>query len=169
MRKTDVRTEADINQYLTGARKIKFLSDRVVSEQPTLREIFTALITNEPATCYMRGGEHCPQGRYRSLYDFTLLAKKYVPEATLKDVLFLLFDYYSTPNGRNVRRLLYCPTVRRYNFRGSWPSGGTGGAVSLQILRDITSAISMDYSNFRYGDVSDMVNTCYAEFLLTRV
>lgn len=169
MKRTDVRTEADINQYLAGARKIRFVSDKVVPQQPTLRQVFTALITNEPATCYMKGGEHCPQGRYRSLYDFSLLAKQYVPGTTLKDILYLLFEYYSTPNSRNVKRLLYCPTVRKYNFRASWPGGGAGGAVSTQLLRDIVSAIHQDYHFFRYGEVNDLVNRYYAEFLLDRV
>lgn len=165
MRKSDVRTAENIDQHLAATRKIKFRDDTLVNETSTIRNIFSTLISNEPETTYMRGGSHCPRGRYRSLYDFTKLSKQYRPNTTIKDIIFLLFDYYYDSQNRQVKRLYYCPDIRRYNFRVR--TYGYAG-LSPTIIRDITFALRTDYPSLGTARAGAIVQEYANEFLAAR-
>lgn len=122
MKKTDVKTVEDIEQYYKKCRRLKFKEGK---EPKDLKEVFARLLGNDTsATCGARGGHHCHNGKYRSLDDYIAVSKTYFPDLTVKHIISELMynfskDKYKASTTRNEDYYVcarYCPNIRKDNF-----------------------------------------------------
>ena len=145
MKKTDVVDLESLEKYYSKVRKIRF-ADEVVIE--SLDDIYKNLFPCEPGsrygqsdTYYSKGAHHCPRQRYRSIDDFIKLCKKYFPDTTLKTIFAFLKEKEEFYEKISIRQHLgYCPTIRKYNYRGFTSSKYTMSIVDYN-LRDLNPAI----------------------------
>jgi hypothetical protein len=70
-------------------------------------------------TYYSRGARHCKSGRARSIDDFFRISKFYFPNMNIKEIIiFLKLKNKEELKNREVMRLFFCNTIRKYNFHG---------------------------------------------------
>lgn len=131
MNKKDVITAKDLEKYYNECRKIRFLKDGEVElilkgvylDISKLDIIFNKLIIQKYETFYIRGGNHCPGGRFRSIDNFIRICKYYIPNVKVSYILKYIYDLYSNNIKRKAgERILlpiitYCPDIRGTNFQ----------------------------------------------------
>lgn len=104
MKKSELSTLADIEEYFSKARKIYLESPPT---QENYKEFIDWFISESPATYYRNGNVHCPRHRDRSISDIIVLCKV----------------YYNTPIADVLKHLdtvqhnrTFCYVVRKYVF-----------------------------------------------------
>ena len=132
MKKSDVKTIEEMEEYFKKCRKIKFKDDVNIK---SLNDVFVNLFgthgtgdykDNSVSTFYNKGSIHCEVSnnwggkKYRSINDFLLISKKYFPEKPATEIIKFLDSKEKEHNKEEGRGLMvaYCSQVRRYNIRG---------------------------------------------------
>ena len=127
MKKSEVKTKEDLENYYNTCRKIKFKKDTQVPK--TIRSILKRVLDyqngDSEATVYAREGNHCNYGKSRSLDDVIRICKYYFPNHTIKQIIKSILKYQSTFNYNFY--FGWCPNIRKTNFRGiTWYSSTFG-------------------------------------------
>ena len=131
MKKSDVKTIEEMEEYFKKCRKIKFKDDVNIE---SLNDVFINLFgthgtrdhkDNSVSTFYNNGSIHCEVSnnwggkKYRSINDFLLISKKYFPEKPTTEIIKFLDSKEKEHNEDKKGFILaYCSQVRRYNIRG---------------------------------------------------
>jgi hypothetical protein len=128
MKKSEVNTKEDLEDYYNTCRKIKFRNDTEVpkSIRSILKRILDYQDGESEATVFSREGHHCHKDKSRSLDDIIRLCKYYFPKHTVKQVIKGILDYQKT--FANNFYFEWCPNIRKVNFRGwtYWKDNGFG-------------------------------------------
>lgn len=121
MNKKDVKEIKDLEQYYSKVRKIKF-SEEIEEKYKNLSlfKIFYLLTMEKEETYFVRGKLQCKKFKMRSLDDLFAICKYYFPKKTIKQVLssFIKMSSHFSRKDTLVPILLYCPDIRKINFRG---------------------------------------------------
>lgn len=105
MRKKDVRTIKDLENYYNKVRKIKF-TDEIVVEK--LEDIFEKI--SKYNTFYVRGGHQCSSYRNRSIDDIIRMSKFYFPKLKAKKIIE---SYLEFKKGKKIITFK-CPHIRKF-------------------------------------------------------
>lgn len=121
MNKKDVKEIKDLEQYYSKARKIKFSEELEKKyENLSLFKIFYLFLHKKNETYYVRGKLQCKAYKYRSMDELFVICKYYFPEITIKEILQKVIDLsiYFKNKDILIPIMLYCPDIRKLNFRG---------------------------------------------------
>lgn len=118
MKKSEVKTKEDLENYYNTCRKIKFRKDTEVpkSIKSILKRILDYQDGNSEATVFSKEGHHCDKNKNRSLDDIIRLCKYYFPNHTIKQIIKSILKYQKTFN--HDFYFGYCPDIKKTNFRG---------------------------------------------------
>ena len=126
MKKSEVNTKEDLENYYNTCRKIKFRKDTEVpkSIRSILKRILDYQDGGSEATVYAREGHHCHKDKSRSLDDVIKICKYYFPNHTIKQIIKSILKYQKT--FEKDFYFSYCPNIRKVNFRGwaYWANDG---------------------------------------------
>jgi len=118
MKKSEVKTKEDLENYYNTCRKIKFRKDTEVPK--TIRSILKRILDYQDgeseATVFSREGHHCHKNKSRSLDDIIRICKYYFPKHTVKQIIKGILDYQDTFDYKFY--FGWCPNIRKTNFRG---------------------------------------------------
>jgi hypothetical protein len=138
MNKKDVKDIETLEMYYTQVRKIKFADDVYIV---SLNDIYNNLWPtkfgdrrNQQPTYFNRGKMHCEIYRARSIDDFIKLCKRYFPDVTLKNCFEFLYLKELEYDEQGYRQHFgYCPTIRKYNYRGLTSSKYTRSILTYDL------------------------------------
>lgn len=105
MRKKDVKTIKDLENYYKKVRKIRFADGIIVK---SLEDIFE--IVSSCDTYYVRGRHQCSKYRNRSIDDIIRLSKFYFPKLKAKEVIK---SYLEFKKGKEIVTFR-CPHIRKF-------------------------------------------------------
>ena len=104
MKKSELSTLADIEEYFSTTRKIYLQTPPTEQDYKKFIDWF---ISESPATYYRDGNKHCPRNRDRSISDIIVLCKVYY-NTSIADIL----KHLDTVNHNRI----FCYIVRKYVF-----------------------------------------------------
>ena len=117
MKKNEVKTKEDLEEYYNKCRKIKF-AEGTIKPKNTLQVIKRILDYEDSSerTVFTRGGHNCYHNKYRSLDDVIKIVKYYYPKKKIKDIIKTILKYQKTSDYDFY--FGWCPNIRKTNFRG---------------------------------------------------
>lgn len=117
MKKSEVKTKEDLENYYNKCRKIKFIEG---TEEPnSVLQVIQRVLDYEndsESTVFTRGGHNCFADKSRSLDDVIKIVKYYYPKKSIKDVIKTILKYQKSLEDNF--HFGWCPDIKKTNFRG---------------------------------------------------